>query len=44
MLDRLKNLEGLAINATDGDIGKSTDFYFDDRQWVIRNEFPTESQ
>lgn len=36
MLHTLKDLEGLAIHATDGDIGKTTDFYFDDKQWAIR--------
>lgn len=36
MLHLLKDLEGLAIHATDGDIGKTTDVYFDDKQWVIR--------
>lgn len=44
MLNRLEDLEGVAIHATDGDIGKSMDFYVDDKQWVIRNEFPMESQ
>jgi hypothetical protein len=32
----LTDLEGLAIHATDGDIGKTTDIYFDDKQWTIR--------
>ena len=36
MLHTLKDLEGLAIHATDGDIGKTTDVYFDDKQWTIR--------
>jgi hypothetical protein len=32
----VKNLEGYAIGATDGDIGKVDDFYFDDDFWTIR--------
>ena len=36
MLHSMKDLEGYAIHATDGDIGKGTDFYFDDDTWVIR--------
>ena len=32
----VKNLKGYAIGATDGDIGKVDDFYFDDKSWTIR--------
>ena len=33
---RVTNLKGYAIGATDGDIGKLVDFYFDDKFWTIR--------
>jgi uncharacterized protein YrrD len=36
MLRRVKDLEGCAIGATDGTIGKVVDLYFDDEAWVIR--------
>jgi hypothetical protein len=36
MLRNVKNLEGFAIGATDGTVGKVKDFYFDDEAWVIR--------
>jgi sporulation protein YlmC with PRC-barrel domain len=36
MLRSIKSLEGNAIGATDGTVGKLTDFYFDDRSWAIR--------
>jgi sporulation protein YlmC with PRC-barrel domain len=36
MLHSTNDLEGYAIRATDGDIGKVKDFYFDDEAWVIR--------
>lgn len=36
MLSSVKRLEGLAIGATDGPIGKVKDFYFDDQSWAIR--------
>src|ERR1700733_2466190 len=36
MIRSVKDLEGFAIGATDGTIGKVTDFYFDDESWVIR--------
>jgi PRC-barrel domain len=36
MLRNVKKLEGFAIGATDGPIGKVKDFYFDDESWVIR--------
>ena len=32
----VKDLNGYAIGATDGDIGKLDDFYFDDEFWTIR--------
>jgi hypothetical protein len=36
MLRNVNKLEGFAIGATDGPIGKVKDFYFDDESWVIR--------
>ena len=36
MLRNLKDLQGYALRATDGDIGTITDFYFDDARWVVR--------
>jgi hypothetical protein len=36
MLRSAESLEGFAIGATDGTIGKAKDFYFDDQAWVIR--------
>jgi hypothetical protein len=36
MLRTIKDLENYTIRATDGDIGRITDFYFDDLNWVIR--------
>ena len=36
MLRSINQLKGAAIDATDGDIGKVRDFYFDDEQWVVR--------
>ena len=36
MLRSMKDLEGYAIRATDGNIGHVKDFYFDDEAWVIR--------
>jgi hypothetical protein len=32
----MKDLEGYTLGATDGIVGKVTDFYFDDDAWVIR--------
>ena len=32
----IKDLKGYAIVATDGEIGKVDDFYFDDKSWTIR--------
>lgn len=36
MLLSVNNLKGLSIHATDGDLGKTDDFYFDDQDWTIR--------
>ena len=36
MLRHLKDLQGYALRATDGDIGIVKDFYFDDERWVVR--------
>ena len=36
MLRNVKDLQGYAIRATDGIIGKVDDFYFDDRAWTVR--------
>ena len=36
MLRSTKELEHYAIGATDGDIGRVKDFYFDDDAWVVR--------
>jgi sporulation protein YlmC with PRC-barrel domain len=36
MLLRLKKLQGLPIDASDGEIGTIKDVYFDDRQWAAR--------
>jgi len=36
MLRSVKSLEGSAIGATDGAVGKVKDFYFDDQAWVVR--------
>ena len=36
MLRSIKDLEGFAIEATDGPIGHVKDFYFDDQAWVVR--------
>jgi len=36
MLRRLDSLEGYAIGASDGAVGRVTDFLFDDEAWVIR--------
>ncbi len=30
------NLQGFAIHATDGDLGKVDEVYFDDDSWTIR--------
>jgi hypothetical protein len=36
MLRHLKDIQGYAIRATDGDIGVVQDFYFDDARWAVR--------
>jgi hypothetical protein len=36
MLRNVNDLKDFAIHATDGTIGRITDFYFDDERWVIR--------
>ena len=36
MLRNAKDLQGLTIHATDGEIGKVDQFYFDDDSWAIR--------
>ena len=36
MLRQTKDLQDLAISATDGAIGDVKDFYFDDEAWAIR--------
>lgn len=36
MLQSARKLNGFAIAATDGDIGKISDMYFDDQKWAIR--------
>lgn len=36
MQHRLRSMLGYAIRATDGDLGKVNDFYFDDANWIIR--------
>jgi uncharacterized protein YrrD len=36
MIYRLRNLFGLHIRATDGDVGSIKDIYFDDHSWTLR--------
>lgn len=36
MLRNLKDLRGYTVSANDGEVGKVTDFYFDDDRWVVR--------
>ena len=36
MIRSVKDLEGFTVSATDGTLGKVTDFYFDVEWWVIR--------
>jgi sporulation protein YlmC with PRC-barrel domain len=36
MLQSVKDLRGIAIQATDGEIGKVYDFYFDNETWTVR--------
>ena len=36
MPQRVDELRGFTIHATDGDIGRVCDLYFDDHRWTIR--------
>lgn len=36
LLYQVSALQGLSIHAQDGDIGKASDFYFDDQHWHLR--------
>lgn len=36
MLRNMKDLQGYALQATDGIIGDLKDFYFDDQSWIVR--------
>jgi len=36
MLRNVKELHGYKVHATDGEIGKVDEFFFDDQQWIIR--------
>lgn len=36
MRRNVKSLTGFTIGTTDGEIGKVTDFYFDDETWIVR--------
>jgi hypothetical protein len=36
MLRSIKDLRGYTIRATDGDVGKVREFYFDDQLWTVR--------
>jgi hypothetical protein len=36
MLRDMNDLDGYAVNARDGTIGKVRDFYFDDEAWAVR--------
>jgi len=36
MIRLLNDVKGSVIRATDGDIGKAIDYYFDDQKWAIR--------
>lgn len=36
MLRTLNYLKNFSIHATDGNVGKTQDFYFDDQHWVVR--------
>ncbi|MDP2665713.1 MAG: PRC-barrel domain-containing protein [bacterium] len=36
MLSKAKTLKGYKLDSLDGEIGKVTEFYFDDRHWTIR--------
>jgi hypothetical protein len=36
MLQRAKELSGYTLGARDGEIGKVSEFYFDDHNWTVR--------
>ena len=36
MLNRAKELKGYTLHGSDGEMGKVSEFYFDDRHWAIR--------
>src|SRR5690348_10242798 len=36
MLHDVKELDGIAVGAMDGEVGTVTDLYFDDQHWAIR--------
>jgi hypothetical protein len=36
MLNKAKTLKGYKLNSLNGEIGKVTEFYFDDQYWAIR--------
>ena len=36
MLRRLRKMVGFRVEGTDGEVGKTNDFYFDDQEWMIR--------
>lgn len=36
MLQRVSDLEGFTVRATDGDAGTVRDLYFDDQAWIVR--------
>ena len=36
MLRSVNNLVDCAIEATDGEVGKVAEFYFDDEKWTVR--------
>jgi uncharacterized protein YrrD len=36
MLQNIKKICGMALSASDGEIGHVKDFYFDDQNWVVR--------
>ena len=36
MLQRAKDLNGYKLGAIDGEIGKVSEFYFEDQSWTIR--------
>lgn len=37
MLRNTSTLEGFTVGATDGDVGRVIDFYFDDESWTVRH-------